>query len=48
MLCCVVAAYLVLRYILSLRKYAIYFGVVLKEEESFGWSEYCELDEYKT
>jgi hypothetical protein len=47
MLCCVVAAYFIFRYIIRLQRLAKYFGFDAGEEERFGWTEYSELDEFK-
>lgn len=47
MLCCVVAAYVIVRYIIRLRRVAKYFGFEAENEDRFGWSEYSELDQFK-
>jgi hypothetical protein len=48
MICCVVAAYFIFRYIIRLRRVAKYFGFESQEDEDrYGWYEYCELDEFK-
>lgn len=50
MVCCVVAAYFIFRYILRWRDVAKYLGFEFKDsedEEGFGWQEYCELDQYE-
>jgi hypothetical protein len=46
MLCCVVAACLIVRYIIRWRKVRKYFGFESGDEDRFGWSEYCELDRF--
>ncbi|MDR2615260.1 MAG: hypothetical protein LBC28_01635 [Oscillospiraceae bacterium] len=45
MLCCVVAAAFILRYVARIEKLARYFGFAREpKSEPYGWKEYCELD----
>ena len=48
MICCVVAACLILRYFVQWDKVSRWFGFESKygDKDEYGFREYCELDEY--
>jgi hypothetical protein len=47
MLCCIVAACFILRYLVKWEAVSKYLGFERKEEDDgYGYYEYCELDAY--
>jgi len=49
MLCCVVAACFILRYLVKWDEVSKYFGFKAKsgEDDYYGYSEFCELDAFE-
>jgi hypothetical protein len=48
MLCCIVAGLFIARFIVRWPSIAKYLGFEYKDENSFGWDEYCELDRFES
>ena len=46
MLCCVVAAYFILRYVIGWQRITEYLGISAPKKENFGWREASELDRF--
>ena len=44
--CCIIAAALIARFIIRWGDLKAYFGFEVKDENPYGWSEYCELDKF--
>ena len=48
MICCVVAAYFILRYVVGWQRLREFLGLRQAEKEEYGWSEASELDRYRS
>ncbi|MDR0446364.1 MAG: hypothetical protein LBH17_04940 [Oscillospiraceae bacterium] len=47
MLCCLIAAGLIVRFLLNWREARKYLGFAPpRDDNPYGWEEYCELDDF--
>ncbi|MDR0936196.1 MAG: hypothetical protein LBM98_05880 [Oscillospiraceae bacterium] len=46
MLCCVVAGFFIVRFVVKWPSVAKYLGFSFKDANEFGWDEYCDLDRF--
>ena len=44
--CCIVAAALILRFVIRWDRIKAYLGITTADRNPYGWEEYCELDQY--
>jgi hypothetical protein len=48
MLCCVIAGLIIVRIVVRWKDLKRFFGFEVKDDNPYGWEEYCELDEYES
>jgi len=44
--CCVIAAALIVRFVLRWNAMKAYLGYEVTDDNIYGWEEYCEFDRY--